>query len=154
MAKIDIKQMVKEELNSVIKEDTYLGTAGNITVETAPAGFLILSTQSGARISFDKKTFKEFIKILKTSKWYTESTVGENLQQNLTEADKFWMGSVPKLDDFQKQITDEFVDGKTRQGPWATMSLESFKKYGVGLGLGRGQLYQKQPDGKWKKIEG
>jgi len=31
-------------------------------------------------------------------------------------------------------------DGKTHQGPWANMCPTCFKKYGVGLGLGRGQL--------------
>ena len=35
----------------------------------------------------------------------------------------------------------EFVDGKTRMGPWANMCMPCFKHVGVGLGVGRGQRY-------------
>ncbi len=31
-------------------------------------------------------------------------------------------------------------DGKTRMGPWAYMCEKCFKAYGVGLGLGKGQV--------------
>ena len=44
----------------------------------------------------------------------------------------------------------EFVDGKTRHGPWAIMCIPCHKVQGVGLGLGKGQKY----DGKGKKVEG
>jgi hypothetical protein len=30
-------------------------------------------------------------------------------------------------------------DGKTRMGPWGYMCEECFEKFGVGLGVGRGQ---------------
>ena len=30
-------------------------------------------------------------------------------------------------------------DGKTRMGPWANMCREHFKRFGIGLGLGKGQ---------------
>lgn len=30
-------------------------------------------------------------------------------------------------------------DGKTTEGPWANMCEAHFKKYGVGLGTGKGQ---------------
>ena len=32
------------------------------------------------------------------------------------------------------------VDGRTRMGPWAFMCEGCYPKFGVGLGLGRGQL--------------
>lgn len=32
------------------------------------------------------------------------------------------------------------VDGKTVDGPWAYMCPRCFLKFGVGLGLGRGQV--------------
>jgi len=35
----------------------------------------------------------------------------------------------------------EFVDGKTRMGPWANMCMPCYRKVGVGLGVGRGQRY-------------
>lgn len=71
---------------------------------------------------------------------------------------RYWTGPVPKVDDFGSPITDEFIDGKTRSGPWATMSPESFAKYRMArdgsLGMGLGQRYKLQPDGKWLKVEG
>ena len=30
-------------------------------------------------------------------------------------------------------------DGRTRMGPWANMCQDCFKRFGVGLGLGKGQ---------------
>ena len=34
-----------------------------------------------------------------------------------------------------------YVDGRTTMGPWALMCVSCFEKYGVGLGLGKGQKY-------------
>lgn len=65
-----------------------------------------------------------------------------------------WAGRVPAKDDFGVVILGEFVDGKTRQGPWAFMSRQSYKKHGVGLGMGRGQRYQQRTNGLWVKVEG
>lgn len=67
--------------------------------------------------------------------------------------EKFWIGSAPQQCDIdQTPLVDEFVDGATRTGPWANMCPECFKKFGIGLGVGRGQHYVKQPDGRWKKV--
>jgi len=33
-----------------------------------------------------------------------------------------------------------FYDGKTIKGPWAFMCEEHFNLYGVGLGIGKGQI--------------
>jgi hypothetical protein len=66
----------------------------------------------------------------------------------------YWIGKVPEKDDFGKPIKDFFVDGKTKSGPWAMMTLASYRVHGVGLGLGKGQQYEKQDDGKWLKVEG
>lgn len=35
-------------------------------------------------------------------------------------------------------------DGKTTLGPWANMCQEHFEVFGVGLGLGRGQMLVKE----------
>jgi hypothetical protein len=69
---------------------------------------------------------------------------------------KYWYGDVPTRCDIlvSRKINDRFVDGKTIYGPWACMHPDSHKIYGVGLGMGRGQLYEKQSDGKWLKIDG
>jgi len=43
----------------------------------------------------------------------------------------------PKCDFCEQQA---LVDGKTVFGPWANLCYAHFKTYGVGLGLGRGQV--------------
>ena len=68
---------------------------------------------------------------------------------------KYWMSPIPIHDDFGEELVDIFIDGKTKFGPWGIMTPNNYKKFGIGvLGLGFGQKYQKQPDGKWLKIEG
>jgi hypothetical protein len=68
---------------------------------------------------------------------------------------KYWAGAVPPNDDFGDPIEDEFIDGKTIHGPWATMTPRSWRKHGVSsLGTGRGQYYEKQKDGRWLKVQG
>jgi hypothetical protein len=74
--------------------------------------------------------------------------------QNMSK-ERYWMGTgIGPNDDFGKPIADEFVDGKTRMGPWAIMSPSSHRMQGLGLGLGKGQRYKKQQDGRWLKVEG
>jgi hypothetical protein len=80
---------------------------------------------------------------------------GEENESLIEAAQKFWMGTVPKKDDFGQEITDEFIDGKTTQGPWGFMTPDSWEEHGIGkLGTGLGQKYKKQENGKWLKIEG
>lgn len=66
----------------------------------------------------------------------------------------YWLSRVPLLDDFGAIIGSNFVDGKTNNGKWAIMSERSFTKFGIGLGTGKGQLYEKQVDGRWLKTGG
>jgi len=68
----------------------------------------------------------------------------------------YWIGSdIGPKDDFGFPIDGEFIDGKTRFGPWAIMSPSAWKNNGVGkLGTGYGQRYKKQEDGRWLKVEG
>lgn len=46
----------------------------------------------------------------------------------------------PAVCNFCHKPTDALVDGKTLMGPWANMCDAHFLKYGVGLGLGKGQV--------------
>ena len=67
----------------------------------------------------------------------------------------YWLSPLGDTDDFSVPYKDEMIDGKTRMGPWANMTPQSFAKYGIGkFGLGLGQLYKKQSDGKWLKVAG
>lgn len=67
----------------------------------------------------------------------------------------YWVSPLDKCDDFEKPLENDMIDGKTKFGPWAIMTPESWELYGCGkLGLGFGQRYKKQSDGKWLKVEG
>ena len=46
-----------------------------------------------------------------------------------------------KCDLCHKVLKDTYIDGKTKQGPWAYMCLSCYKAFGVGLGLGKGQVF-------------
>ena len=59
------------------------------------------------------------------------------------------------------QIFNEFVDGMTKsyskyRGTWADMCLSCHGVVGVGLGLGKGQLYRRftEGDDMFVKVEG
>lgn len=47
-----------------------------------------------------------------------------------------YVEKLPKCDFCPKEAA---YDARTKMGPWAYMCEECFKKYGVGLGVGRGQ---------------
>jgi len=52
-------------------------------------------------------------------------------------------------------ITDSFIDGRTIQGPWGYMCLRCHREHGVGLGTGKGQMYEKQAEtGNFIKTQG
>ncbi len=75
--------------------------------------------------------------------------------------DKFWIGPAPERCDICEADLipayagkGVFIDGATSRGPWACMCTACFTHYGVGLGTGRGQKYERQIDERWKKVEG
>lgn len=69
----------------------------------------------------------------------------------------YWLSPVGVKDDFGDTVGNVIIDGKTSFGPWALMTEKSWALYsGTNgkLGLGLGQKYVRQPDGKWLKVEG
>lgn len=55
-----------------------------------------------------------------------------------------WLGTPPVHCDICGRTLSNsgiFVDGKTRQGPWAIMCTHCHSSRGVGLGVGKGQKY-------------
>lgn len=68
---------------------------------------------------------------------------------------QYWNGPVPAKCDLEREpIMDAFVDGKTIFGPWANMCPKCHQSYGIGLGTGKGQKYERQADGRFLKVEG
>lgn len=56
-----------------------------------------------------------------------------------------WAGTPPeKCDICETPIKAAFVDGATTSGPWAYMCPTCHRIYGRGLGMGRGQKYEKR----------
>jgi hypothetical protein len=67
---------------------------------------------------------------------------------------KMWLGERPKTDNFGDAVVKEFIDGRTKYGPWAIMTVKSWRVHGVGkLGTGNGQKYRKTGE-NWYKVEG
>ena len=68
---------------------------------------------------------------------------------------QYWLSPLGELDDFGVPYGNVMYDAATTQGPWANMSQSSWRRYGRGkLGLGYGQKYEKQSNGRWMKVEG
>jgi hypothetical protein len=71
------------------------------------------------------------------------------MEENVAE--KTWLSKRDKCDLCKWDISKEcFIDGRTTYGPWALMCESCHGLYGVGLGTGRGQKYDKTG----KKIAG
>lgn len=65
-----------------------------------------------------------------------------------------WNNDTPdKCNLCQTKIEDHFVDGKIKNGPWAIMCAFCALAHGVGLGVGKGQLYKKAED-TFVKVQG
>ncbi len=68
----------------------------------------------------------------------------------------FWLSEPPKVCQLcDCAITKTFIDGRVAgQSSWANMCLNCHHSHGNGLGIGKGQKYELQADGRWLKTEG
>jgi hypothetical protein len=71
----------------------------------------------------------------------------------------YWISPLGGFDDFGAPYGTSpgavMYDGKTEYGPWANMTQESWDAHGPGrTGLGLGQKYVLQEDGRWLQVEG
>ena len=67
----------------------------------------------------------------------------------------YWLGKIGPKDYFEVPYDDIMIEGKTKYGTWITMSEISWRDHGVGrFGIGYGQKYQKQTDGRWLRTRG
>lgn len=68
----------------------------------------------------------------------------------------YWVGVIPEKCELSNiPIINLFVDGRIPgRSTWAAMHPVTFAEIGGTYGMGQGQLYQKQKDGRWLKIAG
>lgn len=66
----------------------------------------------------------------------------------------YWLSHVGACEICDQPLTTLMVDGKTNWGPWALMCVPCHTVHGGKLGLGIGQKYEKQQDGRWLKVAG
>lgn len=67
---------------------------------------------------------------------------------------KKWEGTVPSTCQLcGAELKQHFIDGATKLGPWAMMCTACHKNAGDGLGVGKGQKYEKRGQ-LWIKIGG
>lgn len=70
-------------------------------------------------------------------------TVGAILEHGAGKpAVKKWMGGRPtRCDKCGQPLAGVFIDGRTQMGPWGILCRACHQRCGVGLGTGRGQMY-------------
>lgn len=67
----------------------------------------------------------------------------------------YWLGHLDKYCQLcDREYGKRMYDAATRMGPWANMCHDCWKTQGQPLGLGRGQKYEIQKDGRWLKVGG
>jgi hypothetical protein len=68
----------------------------------------------------------------------------------------YYAAAPHQCDICENKIKNVMYDAPTKMGPWANMCLSCWvrhRRYPT-LGTGRGQMYEKQPDGRWLKVSG
>lgn len=71
----------------------------------------------------------------------------------------YWIGTPITCCEYCKNpipqnIGVSFYDAKTKLGHWCILCGACFEIYGIGLGRGLGQRFQRQKDGLWLKVGG
>jgi len=65
----------------------------------------------------------------------------------------YWLGA-HHCDVCRKMNPPELYNCRTNLGVWGMLCKECFNILGVGLGIGKGQRYERQEDGKYLQVEG
>lgn len=68
----------------------------------------------------------------------------------------YWIGEIPtNCPICGSKMRHTMVDARIKgQTGWALIDLKCHAAHGVGVGLGKGQVYEKQADGRWLKTQG
>ena len=74
----------------------------------------------------------------------------------IDETEVYWIGEVlPRCQLSGRAITDQFVDGRLPgDSAWGCLHPATFAERGGTFGAGCGQLYERQANGRWLKVEG
>ena len=104
--------------------------------------------KAGKPITVYNDYFRETITFIPVSRdrWNIIGSKGEKFDRGelkILKENPGWASELPTHCDLcQKKLTGKgFVDGKTRMGPRGIMCYRCFEGYGIGLGTGKGQLY-------------
>ena len=67
---------------------------------------------------------------------------------------KYYVGAPEHCDVCTKPFGKMMYDAAMMNGRWANMCQTCFNRHARGLGVGKGQRYSKQEDGRWLKTGG
>lgn len=85
-------------------------------------------------------------------------TLGDVLAMKEGRADsdaRYWIGRPPMVCQICTwPLQGVFIDGKVKHnGWWANMCPKCHKRWGIGIGPGIGQRYERQSDGRHMKVD-
>jgi hypothetical protein len=122
---------------------------------------ILLSETEHEKLTELLKSFEEFNGDVLEPTELEELKLFIYILKNTNELNEIYCLGAEKLDkdDYGVAFTNkpgEFVfDAMTCDGPWAFMTVESWKKHGKGLlGLGLGQIYRRTVDGRLMCVGG
>lgn len=66
----------------------------------------------------------------------------------------YWSGPLKACGICGDEFGSVMYDARTKQGPWGNLCEGCFNAYGVGVGIGRGQKYERQESGRYMCVAG
>lgn len=67
----------------------------------------------------------------------------------------YWKGTAPtRCATCDTPLVTVFADMRIVRGPWGCLCPTCVARFGMGYGVGLGQEYTRQPDGRWLKTKG
>lgn len=66
----------------------------------------------------------------------------------------YWTSPLHSCDICHNEFKSVMYDAKISSGPWGNLCQSCFDEFDCSLGLGRGQKYELQPNGRWLLTEG
>ncbi|MBA7528389.1 hypothetical protein ES705_20572 [subsurface metagenome] len=80
------------------------------------------------------------------------------MTEKMVEGQVFWAGEVSTCQICNERLGVAFVDGrlgkKSGTSAWGIMCVRCHRLWGYGLGQGKGQLYGREGDGRYRLVVG